>query len=411
MRLIRPYLFLFCMVQAAFCQYALQTVSPPTKKDCAQKCVITLITKQSAPPDAAQAANWKVSAVDPKTKQALPVPVEPKTQGVITELFFDWASISSKDPKSLNWTVAYVGEKGLSLATHDSEQAPGLKPAKDRADADLYAAGTFVAGQGTKPLYIADIKVNILKTLPGKTTRVGVSAEMLTNTGTEVPVNRSEVDPDSIKGALTLQGLHAPDHLFLGLFNGLFWDLRPVAGEFARKYPESNITTEGALRFTLKPIKFLPKKKDSGFFWFNPKVGYEIGHNLNKPRQLFKRPVDLQNYNAIARALVGADAGYVIFGSGDDPKVQVTASYQGRILFADEPFTTVQDVPNAQGVVQRTKVVDMRSNMRHFTKNAIVWNATKLIGFTIEHRYGSLPPLFERVRNQFTLGFVFKAKL
>jgi hypothetical protein len=89
----------------------------------------------------------------------------------------------------------------------------------------------------------------------------------------------------------------------------------------------------------------------------------------------------------------------------------LTASYQGRLPFADEPFTTVQDVPDAQGKIQRTKVVDMRSNMRHFTKNAIVWNATKLIGFTIEHRYGSLPPLFERVGNQISIGFVFKAKL
>src|SRR5207248_9409662 len=108
--------------------------------------------------------------------------------------------------------------------------------------------------------------------------------------------------------------------------------------------------TEGALRLTS-----VPTKKNPGIFWFTPKVGYERGHKFIKPSQLFKLAVDLRNYNVIARALVGVDAGYVIFGSADDPKIQVTASYQGRIPFTDEPFTTLQDVPDAKGKIQRTK--------------------------------------------------------
>src|SRR5436190_6266157 len=164
MRPIKLILFLFFfIVQAAFCQYDLLTVSPPTKNDCAQKCVITVFTKQSAPPDASQAAVWKVSALDPQNKQLFRFEAQPNPSGVITELSFDWASISSKDPKSLNWKVAYVGQSGLSVATRESDQSHGLKPAKDRADADLYAAGTFLAGQGTKPLYVVDIKANILR--------------------------------------------------------------------------------------------------------------------------------------------------------------------------------------------------------------------------------------------------------
>lgn len=402
MRLMKLILLLFGTAQVAFCQYDLLTISRPTIADCKRKCVITIITKQSAPADAMNSTSWKVSVVDPKTKQSFSFEIQPRvaSKPVVTELSFDWTDIGSKDPRSLNWKVAYVGQSGVSVVTRDSDQSPGLNPAKDRADADLYAAGTFLAGQGTKPLYVADLKANVVRPWGKTNTDFGISAEMLTNTGTETPVNRTQVDPDSIKGALTVQGLFTR-------WDRLFWDVRPVAGEFTRKYPESNITTEGALRLAIKP----QGNKTHGFFWFTPKLGYEVGHNLNKPSQLFKRAVDLTNYNIIARALIGADAGYVIFGTEDDPKIQVTASYQGRIPFADEPFTTLQDVPDAQGKIQRTKVVDMRSNMRHFTKNAIVWNATKLIGFTIEHKYGSLPPLFERVRNQISVGFIFKAKL
>jgi hypothetical protein len=403
MRFITRLLFLIFVANTAFGQYELLSVSPPTKDSCTTGCKLSLITKGQVPADATQQVSWKVRAVDPKTKQVFGVTVAPAPSVLSAELQFDWSQISTKDPRLLSWKVAYIGASGLSFVGYDSPLASGLKPAKDRTDADLYASGTFSAGQGTKPLYVLDMKANLVKQISRNQTKLGVNAEVLTNTGTEVPVNRTEVDPDSIKAAITLQGLRSLN----GSFNGLFWDFRPVAGEFARKYPESNITTEGALRSTLEP----QGGKKTGFFWFTPKAGYEIGHNLNKPSRLFKRPVDLQNYNVIARVLVGADIGYVLYAKGDDPKLQITASYQGRLPFTDEPFTTVQDVPDASGKIQRVQMVDMRSNMRHFTKNALTWNVTPLVGITLEHHYGALPPLFQMVRNQISVGLVFKAKL
>ncbi|HKV93140.1 MAG TPA: hypothetical protein VJW20_11395 [Candidatus Angelobacter sp.] len=406
MRAITRLLFLFFVANTAFGQYDLVKLEPPRKNDCGASCTLSLHTKQPAPDDAKDEANWRVTAQDSKTKQLfhLHLIVKPAVSGTDVTLTFDRSQISSQDLKPLVWKVAYIGASGVSVATTAAaSSASGLKSAKDRTDADLYASGTFSAGQGTKPLYVLDMKANIVKAISRNQTKAGVTAEVLTNTGTEVPVNRTEVDPDSIKAALTLQGLHPIN----GPFDGLFWDFRPVAGEFARKYPESNITTEGSLRSTLTPQRVVK----TGFFWFTPKAGYEIGHNLNKPSQLFKRPVDLQNYNVIARALVAADVGYVLYAKGDDPKLQITASYQGRLPFTDEPFTTVQDVPDASGKIQRVQVVDMRSNMRHFTKNALTWNVTQLVGITFEHHYGALPPLFQMVRNQISVGLVFKAKL
>src|SRR5436309_2320767 len=114
------------------------------------------------------------------------------------------------------------------------------QPAKDRNDADVYVSGSFLAGQGTKPLYTADIKLNLLRPLPRRLTKWGLNAEMLTNTGTEIPVSRTEADPDSIKGSLTFTGVRPLN----GVFNGLFWALKPAGGEFTRKHPLSNFTTD-----------------------------------------------------------------------------------------------------------------------------------------------------------------------
>src|SRR5215469_7719593 len=117
MRSIIHFLFLCFLANTAFAQYELLTVSPPTQKNCAANCVLTLITKQSAPPDASQAASWRVNALDPKTKEVLNIIVVPSTNGVIAQLQFNGSQISSKDPTSLNWKVAYVGASGISMVT------------------------------------------------------------------------------------------------------------------------------------------------------------------------------------------------------------------------------------------------------------------------------------------------------
>jgi hypothetical protein len=67
-------------------------------------------------------------------------------------------------------------------------------------------------------------------------------------------------------------------------------------------------------------------------------------------------------------------------------------------------------VDSTTGKPARQKVVSMRQNTRHNVSADINWNATKLLGLQLGYKFGSLPPLFEFVDHQVTIGLVFKAK-
>jgi hypothetical protein len=231
---------------------------------------------------------------------------------------------------------------------------------------------------------------------------MGIYAEMKTNTDTKPPNDRSTIDPDSIVAYTKLFGIK---NLGSHTLHGFKWEFQPAGGEFTRENTNSNFISAGKLRLDL-PFRFGAD--------FLPMVGTELGVNLNKPATLFDRPADLGRYNNIARLLGGADANYYAFRpnkqiSEDDPYIfTFSASWQARIPFTPEPFTTAQFLPDDTGKISRQKVVSLRQNTRHYVQVDATWNVTKLIGIQAEYKYGSLPPLFELVNHQATIGFVFK---
>jgi hypothetical protein len=96
---------------------------------------------------------------------------------------------------------------------------------------------------------------------------------------------------------------------------------------------------------------------------------------------------------------------------GDSPKVIINVGSQARMLFADEPFTTLDYYTKADGTRDRAKFVHMRLNVRHWVTSGVTWNINDYFGLTAQYKFGSLPPLFELVEHQVTFGLVMKSQL
>jgi hypothetical protein len=243
-----------------------------------------------------------------------------------------------------------------------------------------------------------------------------VKSSISTNTDTKAPNDRTEVDPDAIDGSLSIEHIWTPKRPPIDpdqpvaatprhVLQGIDFDIRPLGGEFARKYPASNLMTKGYANLVLAPWKV---GKD---LWaaLYPSAGYEIGSNLNQPSILFKQPVDLSGWNGIARAVFITKG--ELYGLQAKPKdgsiyrFTLDAAYQPRIPFLREHFVTSEFVAG-----KRVSVTQLRKNNRHKDEEGLNWNFNKFLALRVQYRYGALPPLFEFVDHQATVGLTFKAK-
>jgi hypothetical protein len=179
---------------------------------------------------------------------------------------------------------------------------------------------------------------------------------------------------------------------------------QPLSGQFARSTRSSDLVGTAQAKILLKPISWNDK---TNFLNLYPTAGYEGGHNLNQPATLFKEKVDLSDWNGISRGVWGMTGEYYA-GSNADAGAYVftvSASYQSRILFEPEPFVTVADIKGT--------AVDSVSLSKGTRPNATVqatWNFNTYVGLTFQYKYGSLPPLFQFVDHQATIGLTLQAK-
>jgi hypothetical protein len=407
-----------------------QVLDPPPVEN--GTVVIRVSTKGDAPSSITVPINWTVQLTEgagqKRSITVTPAAVEfdrfdPKTKrGTnIATLTIPAARFGDLAIDGASWTVLFSDGKYL-LAASQADSAPkGLKAAKDRDDADLYGSFSFLTGVGTSPIWVIDAKgggaLTLQHLLHPKTSpkdaihkswnriRTGLFADVQVNTDTKAPVDRTQIDPNSIRAFWKVFGTHRIGHRLYSMY----WEVQPAGGEFNHSNPSSNFVGGGKVQFVTLPFDNAPLD-------FNPQFGIEIGKNLNKPSVLFDHPVDLSHYDAIRRFVTGADADLYKFRKQikdpDDPYlVTVSGSYVARILFSPEPFTvSTLVVDSTTGKPARQKVVSMRQNTRHNVSADINWNATKLLGLQLGYKFGSLPPLFEFVDHQVTIGLVFKAK-
>ena len=369
-----------------------------------------------SPTDLEGAGNWAITAKPPGASSVavrVDIAGKPKWSSRAGTVTIDYnlpPGLSTNDnPRRWTWSVQYTGPVVLS-----GKIAPGasfFSAAKGKSDADIYLAGTFLAGEGTKPLYTLDAKVGWVPEWGGSGIFAGFEGTATINSTAKPPVNRTRADPDSITADVNVHFLKVeatkPDAVPTRHGQGgWLFSLYPAKGEFSRKYPESNFVPAASVEWAGGVCNFGKR----GAVAFYPSVGVESGTNLNKPSAIEGTPVNLSGYNAIFRGVLGAYAGYYIRAAKPDPgnpyQFEITSTFVDRIEAFREPFLSTA-IQNGKSVT----VVQLGKNPREYVETDVTWNITPLLGLTAKHTWGSLPPLFNMTGQQVTIGLTFKTKL
>jgi hypothetical protein len=171
--------------------------------------------------------------------------------------------------------------------------------------------------------------------------------------------------------------------------------------EFSTSDPSSNFIFNPAATFVLN--SWQPPKHPSLYATLYPFMALEIGENISKPASIEKVPVNLANYSAIMRGVLGADAKLAITATDHKSDTfSLTGSYRVRLPAFDEPEVRT---------LHRVTTVDLTTKARHWFEgdiNYAPWSF-KYLAITGKYQYGELPPLFKLVDHCFTLGLTLQA--
>ena len=321
----------------------------------------------------------------------------PNGSGVVT-LTLHGAAI--RDPQALAWQVLFVGDH-LNLVTGPKKPEPTFTFADTKDDADIYVAGSFLAAQGSAPIWALDAKAVWLHELTeakgsyGSWWDGGVNLVISANQDATPPVTHTVLAFDSIVlGAVfrNTRPTHAEPYAWL-------IDL-PINGEFSKDSGAADLVAGIHVKAALRP--------QHGAFAFYPWAGYDAGVPVKKPDTIEDQPADLSNWTAVSRVLAGAVAEFYLFKpdlTADDPsRLTVDFAATARKPLVPEPYVDVELVNGASAAVTH---VDTR--VRPDIELTIAWNITDLLGAQVQYQYGAVPPLYT-FGNQVTVGLTFKTK-
>lgn len=372
------------------------------------------VSTKGTPPAAADlqdAAHWMVTGQAPDAKQPEAItlagnPIWDAGSATITLNYTVPADLGQSDPRAWTWKVTYtpsaISTTSTAKTPHASQSFFGA--AKGKSDADIYLSGTFLAGQGTKPLYTLDAKIGWVpewrsslsgSAHPRTSIFAGVESSLTINSTASPPVNRTQTDPDSITADINVHFIRS---------NWIF-ALYPLKGEFSRRNADSNLVPAGTIQWAWAP-KNIGKRSAIAFY---PSIGIEGGRNLDKPATFDGAAANLSGYNGIFRGVIGAFAAYYFESAKADPdnpyQFEITSTFVDRIVATPEPFLTTSLV-NGKSVTK----VNFSTNPREYIETDLTWNINSLVGVTVKDTWGSLPPLFALTGQQVTMGLTFKAK-
>jgi hypothetical protein len=324
-------------------------------------------------------AVWTLAARKSEDSPPIPVPVINVTwyaSSSTAALEFDPSPLSGRDPHRYVWTATYNGLLTVRLAA--PERLFGV--AKSNHDADVYLFGSYLAGASTKPLYSIDARVGWMPELHDSGYFLGISSTVAINSSASTPVDQTRADPDAIAAALSLRFMKS----------GFLFEIDPAKGEFARRYPASSFVPSAMVKWVRDPI-FSTARHAAVFY---PYAGIEAGTNLN-------HPANLSQYGAIGRFVIRGYGAYYISKKepdNDDPYLlEFYVDYTARFLLANEPYIKVG--------------LQLQSDPRQYVESGIAWNVSKHVGLEAKYKHGSLPPIFEFLDHQVSIGITFKTKL
>jgi hypothetical protein len=350
-------------------------------------------------PELTNVANWRLAVVAGADRRDLTLTGaawDRSTKQVA--LRFSRDSLQTIKLTMASWEALFIGGGRQLTATSPEPKAGGaFTAAKGKDDASLYLFGSFLAGRYTKPIYVIDAKVDYKNELRKSGWFWHGSAAASTNTDAVAPVDKVRIDPDSISTSFVLSKTYNTDAP--GIY-ALELALSPVTGEFTRETGVANVVATGQLTVLFTPVRQM--------FAFYPSIGYDVGHVIVKPDTIADQAVDFAGWNTISRGVAGATAELYVFKP--DPTdtdwyyFTIDASYTARVPFAAEPFVEPGTVNG-----QRVAVTSVRRNVRHEIEVAANWNLGRYAGVQVQYKYGTLPPLFQLVDHQVTVGITLKA--
>jgi len=311
-------------------------------------------------------------------------------------LDFDPESIALPEPGSLeDGELAAIYQPPNSAPTVILNRAfmtsvtAGVALTADKKDADIDIAGGFQAGANARPEYFWSVQA--VYPIP-IAYRYGTIAPVFIGEASQ----QRNADPDSLKAGV-LYDKRWPISGRSGF--AILADL--LAYEFERKINKEAVLIDGEI------VKGQSLEKNSNLMWTASLryingwrhlnftlgfAGFEVGKSLSRTVKQASREDASQT---VARPKFDVDAYKVLFG-GERRLLTFDGHYTVRFPLTQEPFLKAEE---NGGKMYLTAVP------RHWLNLNVGLLLTDGVDILAQYKYGSLPPSFEFVDHQVTVGF------
>lgn len=374
------------------------TISPP------RRTIIIAVSKGYRPAlaDLIDPKNWRVMYDDRllRTEKVEPVPAS-----FTVHLFYqagEIAAASSREIPKNTIQVTYVPTGAvIEVQTGPVKAAKPVgsplsgclhfTPTDDKDKATVDITGGLQVGVDAKPQYFWSAKAGC--------SMLGQPAEgagQLSLSFKSEASQQANADPDSMKAGATWLRRVPVQHR-----KGWIFTADPLAYEFERKLKDEYIIQDGKL------VKRPYAQKNSNLMWsgmaryvtgFRPMnlsiglVGFEAGRSLTRTVKASSNGSDQQ---AIVRLWFNADAYEDLF-FGKKRVAVLHGHYTVRVPFKAEPYICATE--SGGNMYLTTKA-------RHWTLVEMLFPFTTGLGLNVQYKRGALPPTFQFVNHQVTVGF------
>jgi hypothetical protein len=246
--------------------------------------------------------------------------------------------------------------------------------------ADLYFSGQITATSHAKPKYSFEAKLQDDWELPGNSGHLGYLAEVAADEGTDA-------DPDRISAGVKYR------RVLDSRPRGAILQVQPVAGEFARKAPRTTtILSTAHVEHVLVPTTGSAKALLAVLVL----GGLEIGNNSSNA-------IDKDSGSgSVARVRVAANP-FVVLKPAKGPFQSLKGS-----AFWDVRFLASEEID--PGELDDNQQPTLTRRARQYLKLDFDLGLNDLVSLTLQHRWGYLPPAYQKVNPTVTLSLTFKGQ-
>lgn len=348
---------------------------------------IEVLFGKSVPDDAAagDVDNWLIIAINTQGKTTTHKPVSATADRinklVLLEIGADLLAGGTLDPQTNKIIIRYqqmdFPDVVLGVPKKTGVRAT-FGAAKGKDDADIYFKGTVITEKNRKPLYSIESKFSYLFDLQKKGAIGGkISADF---------AQESNLDADSIIATGTYEKILR--------FGPPSTGVRVVAdfigGEFDRKNKTRNLVA-GVYGVLIIPGKRFSKNNS---VTANFLAGFEAGHN-------YRNSLVEDGIGNFWRPKFGVNTYFLFRDPGPLNRITASAEYKIRLPRSAEPFTRF---------INDEETTFLTKKPRHDYLFSLDFMFTEAFGISVQHRYGSVPPVFKLIDNKVSLGLVFKLK-